>query len=365
MQPRFLILSCFVLLAALALAWPGNPVFSQEEDEHPTAVGLVGFSAATHANGVLLTWETATELNTAGFIFHRRTGPTGEFAYLEQIGLIDALGSPALGYIYQVVDETAVLGQTYTYRLIEIEYDSSQNTLADVTITVGATPTPTPSRTPTATATMIPTTAPGTGGTMTPTPTATATATATSDAAGTTPTTVSAGLPTAAPTNFVTVTPASGNRPGDVSTGVAQPTAVSPSSNPPGSSGFNPTATTPPQPDAAERGAVALAQGPETADPTVEARPDSYAGQLFPADVPPGLGESPQAISETAPTSLTVIGSDQAYGLPRGAPANAATDTRQTDDRSTLFLWLGFIVALLIFITGVVGSIILYTRRAR
>lgn len=368
MRSRFLLFSCFILFAALLLALPVNSALAQDGDNQPTAVGLVSFTAATHPNGVLLTWETATELNTAGFIFHRRTGNTGDFTYLENIGMIDALGSPALGQIYQVVDQTAVLGQTYTYRLIEIEINNRQVTLGDVTITVGATPTPTPSQTPTATATVNPTAAPGTGSTMTPTPTATATAT--SSAPDATPTTTSAGLPTAVPTNFVTVTPASGNRPGDTSTGVAQPTAVSSISNPPGSNAANPTSAVPPQPDAAERGAVALAQGPETAAATAaaaaaEARPDSYAGQLFPADIQPEQGESPQTISETAPTALTVIGSDQAYGLPPSAPANAAADTRQTDDRSTLFLWLGFIVALLIFITGVVGSIILYTRRAK
>lgn len=358
-----LIIACFLSLAFL---WQDSHAHLRENGA-PTAVGLVSFSAATHANGVLLTWETATELSTAGFIFHRRTGSVGDFVYLENIGLIDSEGGPATGYIYQVVDETAVLSQTYTYRLIEIENDNSQNTLEDVTITVGATPTPTPSHTPTAT----PTTATGAGATATPTPTATASPTRAPNSnvatATPTPTTSNAGQPPANPTRILTVTPISSGSGPDAPSSATQATAVPANNNLlPTNPTPNPTVTIAPTtpPDALGRGEVALAQGLETSPPTDDPRSDTSPGQLFPADSPPDSDASTETSGAAAPTALAVIGDTTAYDAP-GQPPTDTAQTSETAGRSTLFLWIGFIVALLIFITGVVGSIILYTRRTK
>ena len=370
MRSRFLIFSCFVLFALLLLAWPGNSVLSQSGGDEPTAVGLVSFTATTHPNGVQLTWETATELNTLAFILHRRTGNTGDFVYLEDIGVIDALGSPALGYIYQEIDETAVLGQTYTYRLIEIESNNQQAILDEVTITVGATPTPTPSHTPTATAT--PTIRAGAGTTATPTvsPTPSATTTPTSSATTATPAT-DPGPPAANPTRLVTVTPisvGSGNSSPDAPPGASQATAVPATGNLPGATTPIPTTTaTAPAtalPDAAGRGEAVLAQGLETRPPTDDGQPGTMPGQLIPADNPPDSDTLSETSDTTAPTALAVIGDDEAYAAPGQSPAITA-QTSQTNGRSTLFLWIGFIVSLLIFITGVIGSIILYTRRVK
>jgi hypothetical protein len=364
MQPKLSSL-IFILLAALAFVLPAGRTHAQ--NQQPTNVGLVYFIAETHPNGVQLTWETASELNAAGFTLHRRTGSSGDFVYLENIGFIDAEGGPATGYIYQVVDETAVLGQTYTYRLKETEYNSQVIDLADATITVGATPTPTPTATATATATSP-------SNPVNPIP-ATATPTSVPTTRPTTNPTTIFTLPTMTPISSAssatqgpsTVTPTSPSQSAATPAGnAAQPTAVLPT--PTAQSVTNTasqTAANPTQSAAPDRSAVALAQ--EAESPTAVGS-ENYPSENLSGDGAPGAeqppADQPQTIDNPEPTPLTVIGSETAYDAP-GSPASSASSSQTTDNRSTLFLWLGFIVALLIFITGVVGSIILYTRRAR
>jgi hypothetical protein len=71
-------------------------------------------------------WETATELNTAGFHVHRSNQPAGEF---EQVTteLIPSRGDSLRGAAYTFVDRAVQGGQTYYYLLEEIEYDLSTN----------------------------------------------------------------------------------------------------------------------------------------------------------------------------------------------------------------------------------------------
>ncbi|MBK8986045.1 MAG: hypothetical protein IPM39_08185 [Chloroflexi bacterium] len=365
MQQKYPFILPFIIFMALALIWPVGGVMSQTPTPNkPTSVGLVSFTAVTHSSGVLLTWETATELNTAGFVIHRRTG-SGNFTYLEEIGFVGAEGGPAQGYIYQEIDITAVLGQTYTYRLIEVENSSNELTLGEVSITVGATATPTATNSPTPTATTqaINPTSTTASGVATVTPTPTATATTTGSAAP--PTAVT--QPTATRIIFATVTPAAAP-PTTLSTAtpseadsaaqpISQPGSQQPTAEPtrPGATG-GPGAFAP---------SSALAQPAETAAPVQDAPVDNSANDSaadpnsqintgYPVDAQPSPAPSPTT------SGVAVIGSSQGY---TGANSGAAAD-QTNEGPGTLFLWLGFIVALLIFITGIIGSIILYTRKS-
>ena len=99
-------------------------------------VGLLYFRAANQSDGVRLDWETASELNTAGFIIQRSSGGSN-FVTLDAIGLVFSQGGVATGAIYSEVDITAVSDQTYTYKLVEIETDLDWIELETVTITFG------------------------------------------------------------------------------------------------------------------------------------------------------------------------------------------------------------------------------------
>ncbi len=80
---------------------------------------------------VEITWETATELRTAGFNLYRSTDQTGDFKRINEDQLIDNLGGPASGARYSYIDEDVQAGRTYYYILEEVELDASLNRYDD------------------------------------------------------------------------------------------------------------------------------------------------------------------------------------------------------------------------------------------
>ncbi|GAB4530487.1 MAG: hypothetical protein Fur0018_17810 [Anaerolineales bacterium] len=137
-------------------------------------VTLVSFTATAGDAQVLLEWETATELDTAGFFIRRTEDPNGLF--LRVSDFIPAQGDSLTGATYQFTDTGLSNGVTYYYQLEAIDYDQSVEFFGpiDATPTGGTNPTATPTETAviTATATLVPTATPSP---VTFTPTATQT----------------------------------------------------------------------------------------------------------------------------------------------------------------------------------------------
>lgn len=76
---------------------------------------------------VKISWETATELQTAGFNLYRSTSPTGEFELVNRDQLIPSRGTTTSGASYTYLDNNVEAGKTYYYLLEEIELDASSN----------------------------------------------------------------------------------------------------------------------------------------------------------------------------------------------------------------------------------------------
>ncbi len=95
-------------------------------NDAPTAVTLAGFQAAPGSQGVLLTWQTALELDTLGFNLYRSASQDGERLLLNP-QLIPATALGALGGAeYQFEDATALPGQAHYYWLEVVNLEGVQ-----------------------------------------------------------------------------------------------------------------------------------------------------------------------------------------------------------------------------------------------
>jgi hypothetical protein len=87
----------------------------------PTAVEMASFTAVAQGGAILVTWETASELDLLGFHLYRAEAASGP-----QMRLNDALipgqapGSP-VGAVYEFVDGAVAPGVTYWYWLEDVD----------------------------------------------------------------------------------------------------------------------------------------------------------------------------------------------------------------------------------------------------
>jgi hypothetical protein len=85
---------------------------------------------------VAINWDTATEVNTAGFNIYRTTSPDGEFVQINQIeGLIPGEGTAVSGAVYSFMDQDVEANTTYYYLLEEVEYNQTVNRYYDEMLT--------------------------------------------------------------------------------------------------------------------------------------------------------------------------------------------------------------------------------------
>jgi hypothetical protein len=94
------------------------------------AIALWGYWGK-YASNVEVTWETATEQETAGFALYRREGEVGEFIPVREDHFVESRGGPTNGATYRYLDEQVEAGKTYYYLLEEIEMDGSRQRFDD------------------------------------------------------------------------------------------------------------------------------------------------------------------------------------------------------------------------------------------
>lgn len=107
--------------------WLGNTAMGEYElDCHcvpALPVTLVDLNAMVKENSVLLTWQTASETNNAGFEVQRRKEGTLLF---EKTGWINGQGDSQETLNYAWEDATVEKGITYYYRLMQVDFDGNQ-----------------------------------------------------------------------------------------------------------------------------------------------------------------------------------------------------------------------------------------------
>ena len=340
----------------------------------PRSVGLLSFEATALANAIRLDWETATELQTAGFIVKRSVN-SGPFISLPDIGVpgfidaagnpagfVIAMGGPAEGAIYQEMDSDIQAGNHYTYKLIEVENNNNEIELDIQSVIFGSVPTNTPTVPPlvttasdsptTATATLLPDSTALSIATITPA--------AANNATANTPTTIAPTVLTELPAVVPATQPAtvteSGQSGDQGSTNTTTNNAVL--------AQVEATATAvPPTPTATTTNSDNSYPGFQTqSEPTVEEPGTPSPIPLEPAATAYPLATPPTGQDE-ATAAVPIIGS----GTNSPPAGNAANLSQETPGRGPqlgrIYLWSGFLLALLIFITTVVATILLFTRK--
>jgi uncharacterized repeat protein (TIGR01451 family) len=100
----------------------------------PTVVVVSKFEASAADDGVVVTWGTASEANTAGFFVERLDSTTGKWARVNQLLVPALLESPA-GGSYSLLDRGGATGQLLTYRLVEVEMSGAKRTYGPYEVT--------------------------------------------------------------------------------------------------------------------------------------------------------------------------------------------------------------------------------------
>ena len=114
----------------------GVPISIGAYNGNPTVVELTAFTARGFGDHVVITWETASEIDTAGFYLWRRDGSSGEYIQITPT-LISAKGSVTSGAAYTYTDTDVTPSRVYHYKLTEVSTSGARNDYGPVSAAVG------------------------------------------------------------------------------------------------------------------------------------------------------------------------------------------------------------------------------------
>jgi hypothetical protein len=102
-----------------------------------TLIELVSFTADGRKNSAAIGWETASEIDTAGFHLWRTDASATDYSRITD-AIIPALGGAFWGAEYGFEDTDVLSGTTYFYKLQDIDYGGRSGLHGPVRATVGA-----------------------------------------------------------------------------------------------------------------------------------------------------------------------------------------------------------------------------------
>ena len=338
-----------IALAALIVLVFALVVSDARSDKAQAAVSLLYFRGQHDGNSVLLEWATATELDTAYFYLERAEAEAGPFQMLGAIGLVpsDAPPDGLSGAVYERRDNDDIVPNTpYWYVLVEVESNQGlESRTQPIRVAMGeAGNTPTPTATATTIPTATPTQSTAGPGTATAFPTATATATEAVPVGSTV-------TPTVSRTATIAVQPTNTSGQDDAPESVSSRTAVELETNTAQALAqvtSDANGYPPPVVDDSDSNADSGPGGYPPPPPT----PEVFDAEGYPAPV------SPRQRNNGTPVPNIGFGNQ--------AQAEAPSESAQTTNSpllGTLFLWLGFGAALVVFLSAIAGAIYYYNRQ--
>lgn len=102
-------------------------------------VELTAFSGSANKNAVVLTWSTASETENLGFHIFRSLKAEGEFIRITDQMIPGKLNS-AQAHHYQFTDENVEAGNTYFYKLANVDFSGNMKFHGTISVTVAAVP---------------------------------------------------------------------------------------------------------------------------------------------------------------------------------------------------------------------------------
>ncbi|MEI6091835.1 MAG: FlgD immunoglobulin-like domain containing protein, partial [bacterium] len=125
-EPTYFNASWIPMLRPLFTSYSSNvkgqekSVYEQCLDDVP--VELVGFRGTVKEAGIELIWETATETNNYGFEVQRKLTNDQEW---KQVAFVSGSGNSVTNRYYSFLDKQVKTGETYSYRLSQIDNDGT------------------------------------------------------------------------------------------------------------------------------------------------------------------------------------------------------------------------------------------------
>lgn len=105
---------------------------------YPTLALLSSFQVYSQYGQVVVQWETASEIGTAGFYLYRLRHENSSRRYVQvNKNFLPGLLHSHQGGIYRFVDRDAFPGETYTYKLLEVELSGEKRFHGPFRVTVG------------------------------------------------------------------------------------------------------------------------------------------------------------------------------------------------------------------------------------
>jgi chitinase len=98
-----------------------------------SATVISSFTAAPQKRSILLTWQTASEYNNRGFEIERRNITTNNWT---KIGFVAGTGTSSVVKTYSFNDKRIIKGNTYGYRLKQMNNDGTYTYSAEVTVKI-------------------------------------------------------------------------------------------------------------------------------------------------------------------------------------------------------------------------------------
>ena len=111
---------------------------TKNSDGTPLPIELIYFTVAFQNNFVILNWESATEVNNYGFEIERTiTNSKLQITNWENVGFVEGHGNSNSAKQYSYVDNSVRAGQSYSYRLKQIDFDGQFEYSSVVNVEVG------------------------------------------------------------------------------------------------------------------------------------------------------------------------------------------------------------------------------------